>query len=333
MGRKAKMEKALEKQFQNLTKLLDGAKNVLITAHKYPDGDALSSVLAFYLGLKGRNKINPIPYFSDMPKNYGFLPGFSEIETDFPKNKIDFLIGLDYGDFKRLDIKNKNFPDKKIITIDHHLPSDHRGNFQIVRPDFSSTSEILYYFFKNAKILIDKEIATCLLTGIYTDSGGFKHAATSSLTLGAAADLISRGASLPHIVRGTITMKSPSVLKLWGRALSRVEHDSQTGMVYSWIAHKDLKGKIPENLGVGDLAADISMRSGAPFTLLLVEHRPGRFKGSLRSESYHNVDVAKIAKALGGGGHKLSAGFEKKGDLKNIIQLVKATAGIKREIA
>lgn len=327
------MDKELIGQFQELIKLLMGAKNILITAHKHPDGDALGSVLALHLGLKNGKKINSIPYFLDKPQNYDFLPGFSEIKTKFSKNKSDFLIGLDYGDFKRLEIKGGSFPEKRIITIDHHLPSDHRGIFQIVRPDFSSTSEIIYYFFKQAKIPIDKDIATCLLTGIYTDSGGFKHAVTSSLTLGASADLLSKGASLPNIIRGTITMKSPDILKLWGKALSRVQHDKDSGMVYSWITNKDLKGKIPENLGVGDLAADISMRSGAPFTLLLVEHRPREFKGSLRSESYHNVDVAKVAKALGGGGHKLSAGFEKTGSLEEIIDTIRKTVKIKTEIA
>ena len=327
------MDEELIGKFHELTKLLTGAKNILITAHRDPDCDALGSVLAMHLGFKKGKKINSIPYFSDRPQNYSFLPGFSEIKTKFSKNKIDFLIGLDYGDFRRLEVGGGNFPEKKIITIDHHLPSDHRGTFKIVRPDFSSASEIIYYFFKETKIPIDRDIATCLLAGIYTDSGGFKHAATSSLTLEAAADLLSKGASLSHIIQKTITMKSPDILRIWGRALSRVRHDKDSGMVYSWITNKDLKGKIPANLGVGDLAADISVRSGAPFTLLLVEHRPKEFKGSLRSESYHNVDVAKVAKALGGGGHKLSAGFEKKGALKDVIKLVKATAGIKREIA
>ena len=327
------MDTKLEKQFQKLDKLIKGAKRILIAAHKYPDGDALGSVLALHLALRSKNKLCSVPYFSDPLSGYRFLPGFSEIKNKFCKNNIDFLIGLDYGDFKRLGTEFKNFPEKNIITIDHHLPSDHRGVLQIVCPDFSSTSEILYYFFKKAGFIINKDIATCLLTGIYTDSGGFKYAATSARTLESAADLISCGASLSQIVKETTLLKSPSILKFWGKALSRIERDFETGMVYSLITTNDLKGRRScEDLGMGDLAAVISMISGAPFTLLLVEHKPNEFKGSLRSEFYHNVDVSKIAKAFGGGGHKLSAGFERKGSLEEIIAVVRKTAGRQTEI-
>ncbi len=328
------MEAGLKKQFQKLNGLLKGDKRILITAHKYPDGDALGSALALYLGLKDKKKIEATVYFSEPPLGYKFLPGFSEIKTIFPKIAFDILIGLDYGDFKRLEINGGNFSDAKIVTIDHHLPSDHRGDLQIIRPDFSSTSEIIYCFFKKRGFKIDKDIATCLLTGIYTDSGGFKYAATSSRTLDAAADLISCGASLSQIIKETTSLKSPSVLKLWGKALSRIEKEPETGMVYSLITASDVKGrKSWEDLGTGDLAAVISMISGAPFTLLLVENKPNEFKGSLRSEFYHNVDVSKIAKVFGGGGHKLSAGFEKKGSLDEIIEQIRKTPGIKREIA
>ncbi len=328
------MGDSLEKQFQKLKRLIDKSKNILITAHKYPDGDALGSALALYLGLKNKKKVSAAVYFSEPPSGYKFLPGFFEIKTALPRGKFDFLIGLDYGDFKRLGVENCSFSEEQIATIDHHLPSDHRGTLQIVRPDFSSTSEIIYFFFKKAGLKIDKDIAICLLTGIYTDSGGFKYAATSSRTLDAAADLISFGASLSQIIKETTPLKSPSILKLWGKALSRIEKDPETGMVYSFIAASDLRGKQSwEDLGTGDLAAVISMISGAPFTLLLVENKPNEFKGSLRSEFYHNIDVSKIAKVFGGGGHKLSAGFEKKGSLDEILEQIKKTPGIRREIA
>jgi len=323
----------LEKQFQKLDESIKGAKRILITAHKYPDGDALGSVLALHHALKAKNKLVSTPYFSDPLPSFKFLPGFGEIKTKFSPKNIDLLLGLDYGDFKRLGREFNNFSTEKVITIDHHLPSDHRGILQIVRPDFSSTSEILHCFFKKAGIAINKDIATCLLTGIYTDSGGFKHAVTSSRTLKAAADLISCGASLSQIIKETTLLKSPSVLRLWGKALSRIERDLKTGMVYSLITANDLRGKNSEDLGMGDLAAVISMISGAPFTLLLTEHKPNEFRGSLRSEFYHNIDVSKIAKVFGGGGHKLSAGFEKKGSLDEILEQIKKAPGVRREIA
>jgi phosphoesterase RecJ-like protein len=319
------MDRDLGPKFKKLSSLLKGAKNIIIASHNYPDGDALGSVLALFLALKKKG-LKVVPYLRDVPPNFDFMRGYSEIKKVFPAGKFDFLIGLDYGDFKRLGVGSKKIPDEKIITIDHHLPSDHRGVLQIVKPDFSSASEIIYYFFKKSGIQIDQDIAECLLTGIYTDTGGFKHAATSFKTLRAASDLMSRGASLLQIIRKTTTMESLTILKIWGKILSKIKQDKKTGMIYSWISRKELNGGVSENLSVGDLAADISMRSGAPFTLVLVEDGPGEFRGSLRSEAYCNVDVSKIARALGGGGHKLSAGFEKKGDLEEIINEIRKAA-------
>ncbi len=316
------MDRQIKEKFKKINSLLKNAKTVVMAAHKYPDGDALGAALALHIFFKNESKIQSVPYFPEAPSNFKFLPGFLEIKKSFPKNKIDFLIGLDYGDFKRLGIDGKAIPDDKIITIDHHLPSDHRGVLQIVRPDYSSTSEIVYSFLKNNRVKINKEIAVCLLAGIYTDTGGFRHAATSLETLKAAADLMSCGASLLKVIRETTTMGSISVLKIWGRVLSRIKQDKKTGMAYSWVSANDFSGRTQENFSVGDLAADISMRSGAPFTLLLIENKPKEFKGSLRSEPHYNIDVAKIARILGGGGHRLSAGFEERGRLNEIVKKV-----------
>jgi len=318
------MDSILKKQFETLKKLIREAKNIVIASHDYPDGDAFGSVLALYLVLRKNSKIIT-PYLKNKIKTFRFLPGYSKTKSIFPK-KVDLLIGVDYGDFRRLGVGDKKIPEEKIITIDHHLPSDHRGELKIIRPEFSSAAEIIYTFFKQAGFPIDKNIATCLLTGIYTDTGGFRHAATSPATMVAAADLMSRGASLLKIIKETTTMESLSVLKIWGKVLSRIKQDKKTGMVYSWTLISDFSGGVPENFAMGDLAADISMRSGASFTLLLSETKHGEFKASLRSEPHQNIDVAKIAKIFGGGGHRLSAGFEAKGTIAEIVRKITKTA-------
>lgn len=314
------MDSNLKKQFKKLEKAIKESKNIVIASHDYPDGDAFGSVLALYLALRKENKIIT-PYLRNKLKSFSFLPGYSKAKSSFPK-KADLFIGVDYGDFKRLGISDKKISEEKIITIDHHLPSDHRGTLKIIRSEFSSASEIIYSFFKQTGLPIDRDIAVCLLTGIYTDTGGFRHAVTSPKTMVAAADLMSCGASLLKIIKETITMESPLVLKIWGKVLSRIKQDKKTGMVYSWMMIKDFPGGIPENFSMGDLAADVSMRSGASFTLLLSESRKGEFKGSLRSEPHQNIDVAKIAKIFGGGGHRLSAGFETKGSIVEIVRKI-----------
>ena len=154
-----------------------------------------------------------------------------------------------------------------------------------------------------------------LLTGIYTDTGGFQHTNVSAKTLRVASELMSRGAKLRNISDNVSNHKSPSMLKLWGLALDRITHLPDIKLVYSVITRADI-----ENVGATDqdLAGVVNLINTAAedvAALLLYETGDGKIKGSLRTES-SKIDVARIAKLFGGGGHKKAAGFLIEGHLK-----------------
>lgn len=316
------MSESLNCQFQNIGDLLKGAENVLIASHEDPDIDGVSSILSFHLACD-RLGIKTYPYLSDFNQKYfNFLPNVSDIKSNLILQDFDLIFCLDYGDFGRLKI-GENFPEERIITIDHHLSSDQRGGIKIVDPEFSSTAEIIYYLFEEIGIEIDREIALCLLSGIISDTGNFCHISTSPRTLKASAELFSKGVFFPKIANSILTLNNFSVnFKIRGKALSRVKVDEKRDFAYSWITSEDFERFEAEPMDLIGISSEISSITAASFSLFLVEYRQGRVKGSLRSEPYKKKSVVNLAKALGGNGHTFAAGFKQVGTVEDVLNKV-----------
>lgn len=325
------------KEFSEAASLLRQKNNILLAAHEHPDGDAIGSMLAMFSILSEFPGKNIRVFSCDTVPNYlEFLPNSQVITHDIAQyflqdKKMDVLIGFDYGDFKRLGVSRKYIEDALMITFDHHPYLKQEGDILIIDDSASSTCEILYDFFVCERFKITPHTATALLTGIFTDSGGFAHVNTSVRTLRAAGDLLRHGASLGKIYKETFCNKQPSSLKAWGYALGAAKHDAESGMTYAVISHDKFEelGKCLDDFE--GVANTINLSPETKFSLLLIECEPKVIKGSLRSESFKGVDVSQIARVLGGGGHKYAAGFERSGETaENVIKLVKQAA---RELA
>ena len=332
------MSNKLNEQFRQIDELLKSARRVLVASHENPDPDAVVSVLLIHNFLKNSSRFGeagkgfkPLAYLPDNPPKYlNFLPGFFEIKTDISFFKPDVIFGLDYGDFKRLRIPDKIIQENspKIITIDHHIESDQKGDIKIIEPGISSTAEIIYYLLKYWGVNIDKDVAYCILNGIFSDTGGLKHVSTSSKTFRIVSELLLKGVSLNKIVRCTLAFqKSVNLSKAWGKVLARTELEEKTGLAYSWISAEDLNKfgvSVGDFDGIANLISDSSPRN---LSLFLIERQPGKIKGSLRSELLSRIDVVKIARPLGGGGHSYAASFQQEGTidgvLKKVIDLIK----------
>lgn len=319
------MNNSLIVQFQQIDELLKGARKVLIASHQRPDPDAVASVLALHYLFKKKN-LESFPYLPDPPsKNLSYLPGFFEIKTEVDDFEPNLLFGLDYGDFKRLRLPEhilKN-PSLKIITIDHHLESDQQGEVKILEPGFSSTTEIIYHWLKYQNIEIDNEIATCILTGIISDSGGFRHVSVTAETLNIVSELLLKGVSLNKIIGQTLAFKSsPNFSKAWGRVLFRAKLDQKTNLAYSWFSAEDFEKFGVKSADFDGITNLISTGSPLNLGLFLVEYEKGRIKGSLRSEPHGGINVVKIAKGLGGGGHPYAAGFQQEGTIEETLKKV-----------
>lgn len=168
---------------------------------------------------------------------------------------------------------------------------------------------------KFADAEITKEIATSLLAGIFYDTGGFKHENTTAEALEASAELLKKGARIDKIALHLFGKKSPNAIKAWARALDNARFDPDKKMVFSVITEEDLKDI---NVNEDDLFEGfVEMLNTMPQSkfALFLRQEGDMVKGSLRSESHKKVDVSKIARSFGGGGHKLASGFGIKGKL------------------
>lgn len=307
--------------FERAHREIEKSSSVVIGVHEKPDGDAIGSMLALGEALKSIG-IEVLMYSHDpVPSFLSFLPGSKEIYHDiswFP----DLIIGLDYGSVKRLKIPEEYWEGARVITFDHHPEDNQRGDVRIIDTSVSSTAELLYAFFRNQSITITPSMATCLLTGIFTDTGGFVHVNATGQTYRVAGELIVHGANITQLSKQPFAGRSLRTLQYFGKLLSRMHIDMKKGMAYLSIPYKELKeygGSVSDLSGIVSL---LNISKESLFSLLLVEYSPGIVKGSLRTEPWTGVDVSGIAKTLGGGGHTCAAGFELEGDIMSTEKYV-----------
>lgn len=293
----------------------------LLMVHVEPDGDTLAATVACYLGLKILGKKVSMVCPDTIPRPFLFLPAINKIQKDILFGDYEVIIVIDCGDLRRTGFPErlKKFARtfKNFINIDHHPKNDlwKIANLNIVDQEASSASEILWKILKKLPIKLNRDMATAILTGIYTDTGGFKHSNTSPKTLEIAAELLTYGAKLKVITKNVSLNKSVAALKLWGLALSRLHQNLALQIVTTVITRDDLQkceATYHDLAGVVNLMNSISEARAA---ILFFETPEGSIRASLRTEK-DNVDVGKIARLFGGGGHKKAAGFTLEAELK-----------------
>lgn len=312
--------------FTQLKTLLEQCQRYLLVSPAGPDGDSLGSIFALKISLEQQGR--DVTCFSPEPApNYlQFLPGTSSLVTDVASIRVadfDCIIFLDGGDVMRTTLGDqfaKRDRSKTVfVNVDHHPTNTFVDgvdvcDLSIISHDVASTTELVFHFMSFARFEMNKEIATCLLTGILTDTGSFQNLATTASSLDVAAHLCSFGANIMRIGDRTIKNKTLGMLKLWGRALSRLSVDQETGVVTTAVTQKDMVECGVDEEGVGGIANFLNNLDGAKATLVLREDGDN-VKGSYRS-THEGMDVAALAKQYGGGGHKKAAGFTVPGHLE-----------------
>jgi len=310
------MNTDIQKKFQSAKKLIDESHRILLTMHERMDGDDGGSVLALMHILESEGKTTTVAIKQGVPPNLQFLPKSFRIIDDIDDQNFDLLITCGCGNKERTGSKNITNLQIPTINIDHHPDNTNFGDINIVDSFKSSVAELVYDFFISNNWRISKEVATCLLAGIITDTGSFKHANTKAETLKTAGELMRKGASLSKIINNTYKNKDPRVLKAWGKAMENSFYDDKSKMVYAVVTEENLKQL--ESLPKAAFEGFVETLNTAPEAkfAMFIRQDGDVIKGSLRSETHKQIDVSKIAKLFGGGGHKLAAGFSVIGKLK-----------------
>lgn len=300
-----KIEKISQKELKNFKKFIDEANTIAISAHINPDGDALGSALGLRRSLELYGKKSDVIKISEVDDYLKFLP-----QIDFYKNpskkEYDLFIIVDCSEFDRIDkaieICKKS---KKVLVIDHHEGGSIKTDLNIIHSDSPASCELVYEIIKRLNLPIDKEIATLLYAGLVTDTGRFLYSNISELTFYTAADLYKIGADFEMIYKNLYQNKEISKLQFENHLLNKVEFKKPYALVgVSQKTCKDFGVQIGDSESVVNMLRDLK---GIEVACLVKEYGENEFKISLRSKDY--LDVSKIARDNGGGGHIRASGF------------------------
>lgn len=310
---------------RQIVQSLRAARRPAIVPHSIPrpDGDCLGSALALWWVSREWGVDAVVCSGIAIPETLTFLPGSDQIvvqPTPAVTDAVDLVVVVDVGDDKNTGLvdalaawRARGVP---IINIDHHATNRGTlGSLSYIDPDASSTCELVHRLLGSAGVSVtDPRAATCLLTGLVTDTNQFTNGATTGSALATAADLVKHGGRFDAVTEHTWRNKELPMLKLWGRVLERLHHDPESGLGSTALFLADLE-ECGVSLDATDGIADfLNSLSGARAILVLREEAPGVVKASIRTTAA-DVDVSAIARTFGGGGHVKAAGFVARGTI------------------
>lgn len=293
---------------------INRASKILIGTHLNPDGDALGSALGLALYLESIGKKVEILCHHDAPKNLRFLPTVSRVRQVPLHTDHDLGIIVDLESFERLGTTAEYFQAmKRLVVIDHHVPHESPGDLRIVDIGSAATALILTRLFEALGATITSDMATCLYTGISTDTGSFRFRNTSSDALSAAAILLEHGANLELVSEEIFQNRQLSSARLLGHALETMKLDVDDKLAWGCLSYRDFEWAKATDEDTEGFVNELLSIDTVQIAALLREAKPGKIRCSLRSR--RGFDVAEVAREFGGGGHKNAAGCNFEGSL------------------
>ena len=285
-----------------------------IFTHSKADGDAVGSSTALYTAGKNLGKnvswANPDDI---LPETYAYLSGYDGHEIckhfDFVNAEDVLYVFLDCANEKRGTSGYMTGKNINALNIDHHEDNSNFGKVNCVDGSASSTCEMLYGVFQAGNFEITPDIAECLYTGIWTDTGGFSFSNTSQRTHKISAELFSLGVE-PSRMSDLITQnKSPADFLLWSRAMSRVKIFGPDNIFAITILKKsDFQETGADKTGTEGLSSMFMTIRGVKFISTITEYPNGDIRLSIRSREGSPFGAGEFARTLGGGGHERAAG-------------------------
>jgi phosphoesterase RecJ-like protein len=301
---------------------LSRVNRVLVISHQRPDGDAIGSLLAMGMALINAGKEVQMVIKDGIPDNFRFLDGSERVITE-PRGNIDYIIVVDSAEVERTDTDLNEY-DEPDLNIDHHKTNTYFAKINLVESKAVATAEILTKYLPDFGFRINKPISNALLTGIITDTIGFRTTNVSPQVFRMVADLMELGGELVDIYNKTIVEQSLASARYWGAGLSKIKMED--GLVWTTLSlsERDSAGYLARD--DADLVKILSAIEGAKVAVILTEQSGGYVKISWRlcGSSETELDVSEIAQIFGGGGHKAAAGADVKGKIDKVLVKVLA---------
>lgn len=287
--------------------LFNKAANVLVITHVDPDGDAIGSLTAVGQLLKQDGKYVTLVCDDRVPERFSYLPMADQVrQAPDPKVYYDLLVVVDCGDEGRMGNAYADFsqPLPTVVNIDHHVTNTRFGDIQVIDDKATSTTEILYGLFTELGYEITEDVAMSLLTGLVTDTLGFRTVGVTPKTMKVASALMDAGANLSFVTTNALIIKPLTTVRLWQIGLNKLNVEEGLAWVAIPLAEQLAIGfKGQSSMGLVNLLADVDE---VAIGVVLMEIEGGRIRVGFRCRPPYNV--ATIAEKLGGGGHFLAAG-------------------------
>ncbi len=301
---------------------IGAAGRVLAITHVAPDGDAIGSLTGLGLALRRLGKRVTLACDDPAPATVSFLPAAGDIRQpgSFPTTGYDLIFALDCGDEERMgrSFADLRQPRPPVINIDHHVTNTCFGDIDLVAPETTSTAELLTELFARLNLPLDPAIATCLLTGIVTDTLGFRIVSVTPRTIRLTGDLMEAGANLAEITMQALNLKPLATLRLYERGLRHLRFED--GLLWTAISFAEQQAAGLASASSSGLVSLLGNTLEAAMGVVLLEQADGQINVSFRCRP--PWDVAGLATGLGGGGHRLASGCTLPGPLAEAERLV-----------
>lgn len=326
----------LKIEFNKAKLALEGANKICIISHRSPDADAVGSNLALRFLLEAMGKIVVSACTDQIPSDCVFLKKSDTFVDDFNYEDFDLIVSVDCGAIglvkfheKKPEILSGNKP---FINFDHHESNEHFGTINPVNPEYCATSYILYQFFEYCGWPMSRDMVTCLLHGIYFDTGSLMHSNTTASVYRVVGQLILKGADLKTVVKHLFNTTPVGKLRLWGRVMERA-YVNEDNVVVSAISKEDYAVCGASSKDTGGAIDFLNAVPDAKYCVLLTEDNKGLVKGSLRTQR-DDVNLSDVASQWGGGGHPKASGFGIQGKLRPVMkwQIFDERTGAERTI-
>jgi len=290
--------------------VLRRSQEVLVITHVSPDGDAIGSLLGLHWlllspGRKAARRVT-LACADRVPAQFGFLPGADEIVQDPPARPWDVVVALDASDTHRLGspFQPATYGSAPVVNLDHHITNLYFGQLNYVDPNAAATAQIVVRLAEEMGLKIGKEAALCLLTGLVSDTLGFRTSNVTPEVMATAMRLMKAGANLAEITERILNHMPLSLMRLWGLALAELRVEGQ--LVWTHIT-KEMRAQAgaPEESD-GGLVSYLIKAPEARVAAVFAEKANGEVEVGLRARP--GYDVSDVALSLGGGGHPQAAG-------------------------
>jgi phosphoesterase RecJ-like protein len=290
-----------------------GARRVLAITHVNPDGDAIGSLLGFGLAVRAAGKEVIMACADPVPDMFRFLPSADEISAK-PQGPFDLVVVLDVSDAPRMGSTAAVLERTPDILLDHHITNPGFARLNFIDVTAASTAELVTELLPDLGLDLTEPVAQCLLTGLVSDTLGFRTSSTTPKTLALAQQLMQAGAVLQQVYDNSLYKRSYTAVRLWAEGLARMEMKHR--IVWARLPLEARQAAGYQGVGDADLINVLTSIREADVALIFVERPDSKVKVSWRAMP--GINVAEVAGQFGGGGHAAAAGAEVAGTMSEV---------------